>query len=219
MKLYIERAHAEALAASFPELARFHDQLRFGDKVEVEAFRLPRPALDMLHRLYAEAGPGMPVAAAQLQTLISALHGEGRRFGKADLEELLPAIVRHLMAHGTRGWLFTLQYTMRPLPYVITRLDYTPATNDDAGRIFMEVKANAKATVLTSVVRIGESDIEGKTVGEIPGRKRFPRRNSGADRGLQRHIRALLRMARAVRRSIQRRRNRLLRREPYGFAP
>ena len=173
MKLYIERAHAEALAASFPELARFHDQLRFGDKVEVEAFRLPRPALDMLHRLYAEAGPRMRLRAAQLQTLISALHGEGRRFGKADLEELLPAIVRLLLAHGTRGWLFTLQYTMRPLPYVITRLDYTPATNDDAGRIFMEVKANAKATVLTSVVRIGESDIEGKTVGEILAAKGF----------------------------------------------
>ena len=37
MKLHIERAYAEALAGGFPELAGFKDQLRFGDKVEIEA--------------------------------------------------------------------------------------------------------------------------------------------------------------------------------------
>ncbi len=173
MKLQIERAYAEALAGAFPELAGFKDQLRFGDRVEIEAQRLPKPALEMLHGLYAKVGPRMQLRAAQLATLIAALHDEGRRFGKGDLENALPAIVRHLLAHGARGWLFTLQYTTRPLPYVVTRLDYTPATNDEAGRIFIEAKANAKASVLTSVIRIGESDIDGRTVGEILAAKGF----------------------------------------------
>ena len=173
MKLHIESTYAEALAGAYPELSELKDQLRFGDNVEIEALRLPKPALEMLHGLFVRAGPRMQLRAAQLATLIATLHGEGRRFGKGDLEEILPAIVRHLLAHGTRGWLFTLQHTSRPLPYVITRLDYTSATNDEAGRVFIEMKANAKAAVLTSVIRIGESDIEGKTVGEILAAKGF----------------------------------------------
>ena len=134
---------------------------------------MPKPALGMLHGLYAKAGPAMQLRAAQLATLIAALHDGGRRFGKGDLEEVLSAIVRHLLGHGTRGWLFTAQYTSRPLPYVITRLDYTPATNDEAGRVFIELKANAKAAILSSVIRISESDIEGKTIGEILAAKGF----------------------------------------------
>ena len=173
MKLHIESTYAEALAGVYPELSGLKDQLRFGDKVEIEASRLPKPALEMLHGLYVRAGPRMHLRAAQLATLIAALHGEGRRFGKGDLEEILPAIGRHLLAHGTRGWLFTLQHTSRPLPYVITRLDYTSATHDEAGRVFIEMKANAKAAVLTSVIRIGESDIEDRTVGEVLAAKGF----------------------------------------------
>ncbi|MBI4725282.1 MAG: AAA family ATPase, partial [Rhodomicrobium sp.] len=173
MKLHIERAHAEALAGAFMELAGFKDQLRFSDRVEIEAANLPKPAIEMLHKLYLKAGPALQLRAAQLATLIAALHGDGRRFRKSDLEEVLPAIVRHLLAHGTRGWLFTAQYTSRPLPFVITRLDYTPATNDEAGRVFIELKANAKAALLTTVIRLGESDVEGKTIGEILAAKGF----------------------------------------------
>ncbi len=173
MKLHIDRAHAEALAAAFTQLSNFKDQLRFGERVEIEAGRMPKPALTLLHELYVKAGPPMQLRAAQLATLIAALHSDARRFSKGELEEVLPAIVRHLLAHGTRGWLFTAQYTGRPLPYVITRLDYTPTTNDEAGRIFMELKANAKAAILVSVIRIGESDIDGKTVGEILAAKGF----------------------------------------------
>ena len=173
MKLHIERTYAEALAKAFPELGGFKDQLRFGDRVEIEAGQAPKAALTLLHELYIKAGPAMQLRAAQLATLIAALHGDGRKFGKGDLEEVLPAIVRHLLAHGTRGWLFTAQYTSRPLPYVITRLDYNPTTNDDAGRIFMELKANAKATILSATVRISESDIDGKTVGESLAAKGF----------------------------------------------
>src|SRR5271165_2618400 len=102
MKLQIERIDAEALASSFPELAAFKDQLRFGDMIEVEAARLPKPALAKLHELYVKAEPAKRSRAAQLATLIAALHSDGRRFGKGDLEEVLPAIVRHLLAQGTR---------------------------------------------------------------------------------------------------------------------
>ena len=173
MKLHIDRRHAEALAETFHELRIFKDQLRFGDRVEADAAHMPKAALDMLHGLYVKEGPGLRLRAAQLATLTAALHGDGRRFAKNELEDLVPAIVRHLLAHGTRGWLFTAQHTSKPLPYVITRLDFTPANNDEAGRVFIELKANAKAAIFSTLIRLGESDIEGKTVGEILAAKGY----------------------------------------------
>jgi hypothetical protein len=59
------------------------------------------------------------------------------------------------------------------LPYVVTRLDYTPPANDETGRIFIELKANAKGTIQTSTVRIAASDIVGRTVAEIFTAKGF----------------------------------------------
>lgn len=173
MNIRIERVHAEALAEAFTDLATFKDQLRFEDRVEIAAERLPREALAMLGEFYANAGPAMQPHAAQITTLIKVLHGDGRCFRPEDLEDVLPAIARHLVTHGTRGWLFSMHVAGRPLPYVITRLDYTPPTHDEAGRVFIELKANAKATVMTAVLRFGASDIAGKTVGEILAAKGF----------------------------------------------
>ena len=154
MNIQIERAHAEALAEAFADLATFKDQLRFEGRVEIAAERMPRAALAMLGQFYANAGPAMQPRAAQITTLIEVLDGDGRRFAAGDLEDLLPAIARHLVTHGTRGWLFSMHGNGRPLPYVITRLDYTPPTHDEAGQVFIELKANAKATVLTAALRI-----------------------------------------------------------------
>ena len=173
MNIQIERAHAEALAEAFADLATFRDQLRFEDRVEIAAERMPRAALAMLGQFYANAGPAMQPRAAQITTLIEVLDGDGRRFAAGDLEDLLPAIARHLVTQGTRGWLFSMHGNGRPLPYVITRLDYTPPTHDEAGQVFIELKANAKATVLTAALRFRASDIAGKTIGEILAAKGF----------------------------------------------
>jgi hypothetical protein len=173
MNIHIDRAHAEALAEAFTDLAALKDQIRFGDRVEVAAERMPRAALAMLGEFYANAGPAMELRAAQITTLINALHSDGRRFKPEDLEDILPEMARHFVLHGTRGWLFSMHVASRPLPYVITRLDYTPPTHDEAGRVFIELKANAKATVITAVLRFGASDIAGKTIGEILAAKGF----------------------------------------------
>ena len=53
-------------------------------------------------------------------------------FGANDLEMVLPAIVRYLLTDAIRGWVFTANVATKPLPYVITRLDFTPASNEEA---------------------------------------------------------------------------------------
>lgn len=173
MRLQIERPYIEAMAAAFPALASLKDQLRFGNKVEVPFAQLANAEVAFLRNLYEEAGPDMRARAAQLATLQKALNDDGVRFEGDDLEMLVPAIARYLALDAIRGWLFSAQVTSRPLPYVITRLDYTPASNDEIGKVFIELKANAKGAIATATIRISASDIINKTVGEIFAAKGF----------------------------------------------
>jgi hypothetical protein len=167
MKLQIERPYIEALAASFPNLASLKEQLRFGDKVEVAFSQLSSAELDHLQELYRAAGPELTARSAHIATLQQAFNGKATRFSAEDLEALLPAISRHLVTNAIRGWMFTTNAASRPLPYVVTRLDYTPASNDEAGRVFVELKANAKGALATTTIRLSAGDIVGKTVAEI----------------------------------------------------
>ncbi|QXX73449.1 ATP-binding protein [Methylovirgula sp. HY1] len=175
MNLLIERPLVEALIAEFPELAPLRDQLKFGNKVDVPFHQLSKPALHFLLGLYQNAGPGLSGRAAQLAALLKALEFEGERWGAEDLEKVVPAIARYLAVNGIRGWLFTTTLTNRPLPYVLTRLDYTPPSDDAAGKIFLELKANVKGAVTTQVVRISQPETTGKTVAEIFAMKGFLR--------------------------------------------
>ncbi|WP_434151958.1 AAA family ATPase [Methylocaldum gracile subsp. desertum] len=173
MKLQIERPYIEAMVEEFPDLAHLKEQLRFGNRVEVPFRQLSSPALAFLGNLYRQAGPEMQAKAAQLATLQQAMNDDGVRFEAEDLEMVLPAIARYLAADAIRGWLFTASVAGRPLPYVITRLDYTPASNDEIGKVFIEMKANAKGAIATQTIRIMPSDIAGKTVAEIFAAKGF----------------------------------------------
>ena len=123
MKLQIERPYFEVMATSFPGLASLGEQLRFGDRVEVGFGQLSDAELGFLKELYNQAGPEMQVRSAQIVTLQRALRTEGIRFTAADLESLLPAIARYLVADAIRGWMFTASAASRPLPYVVTRPD------------------------------------------------------------------------------------------------
>ncbi|MDV3242802.1 MAG: AAA family ATPase, partial [Methylocaldum sp.] len=173
MKLQIERPYIEAMVEEFPDLAHLKEQLRFGNRVEVPFRQLSSPALAFLGNLYRQAGPEMQAKAAQLATLQQAMNDDGVRFEAEDLEMVLPAIARYLAADAIRGWLFTASVAGRPLPYVITRLDYTPTSNDEIGKVFIELKANAKGAIATQTIRIMPSDIAGKTVAEIFAAKGF----------------------------------------------
>jgi ATPase family associated with various cellular activities (AAA) len=167
MKLQIERPYIEAMAAAFPKLASLKDQLRFGDKVEVDFNQLSPAELDCLEGLYHSAGPDLHARSAHIATLRRAFNDDSTRFAAEDLESLLPAISRYLVANAIRGWMFTASAVGRPLPYVVTRLDYTAPSNDEMGRVFIELKANAKGSIATSTLRISAGDIVGKTVAEI----------------------------------------------------
>lgn len=173
MKLQIERPYVEALVASFPGLARLKEQLRFGERAEVAFNRLSNAELNFLQELYHRAGPAMQARSAQIATLQRIFDGDGTRFAADDLESVLPAIASYLIASAIRGWLFTASVASRPLPYVVTRLDYTPPSNDETGRIFIELKANAKGTITATTLRISAGDVVGKTVAEIFAAKGF----------------------------------------------
>jgi hypothetical protein len=173
MKLHIERPYIEAMVASFPKLAPLKDQLRFGDRVEVAFHQLSSDEVTFLVDLYRRAGPDMQVRSAQIATLQRAFNDKGIRFRAEDLESVLPAVARYLVADSLRGWMFTANAASRPLPYVVTRLDYTPPSNDETGRVFVELKANAKGSITTTTLRISAGDIVGKTLAEIFAAKGF----------------------------------------------
>jgi len=165
MNIQIDRPFVEALVREFPALAYLQEQLRLGNRIEVSIEQLSEAELACLVRLYEEAGPEMRVRAAQIATLRDALHGDGVRFEAADLEQLMPGIARYLLKDAINGWMFTANVTSRPLPYLVTRLDYTPPSNDEAGRVYVELRANAKGALAAATLRIAVSDIVGKTVG------------------------------------------------------
>ncbi|MDP3842129.1 MAG: ATP-binding protein [Oxalobacteraceae bacterium] len=167
MKLQIERPYAEAMIVAFPQLAGMQDQLRFGDKVELRFRQLSDAQIGFLGNLYRQAGPAMQGRAAQLATLQQALNDDGTRFTAANLEMVVPAIARFLMTGAIRGWLFTAHVTSKPLPYVVTRLDFTPSSNDESGKVFIDLKANAKGALAPVTIRISESDVVHRTVSEI----------------------------------------------------
>jgi hypothetical protein len=167
MKLHIARPYVEALAEAFPELEPLKAQLMFGDKAEVSFQDLTGPQVDRLQDLYGAAGPQMQNHCAQLATLRRAFDANGTRFAATDLETVLPAIVAWLIDDAQRGWLFSMNVGGRPVPYVVARLDYTPPSNDETGKIYVELKANSKGELANVQVRINAGDIVGKTVAEI----------------------------------------------------
>jgi hypothetical protein len=173
MLLTIERLHVEALVERFPRLAPLKDQLCLVEKAAVSLRTLEPPELDFLDTLYRRGDLTTQTRAAQIATLRQALADEGTRFTPEDLEELVPAIARYLLQDAVRGWVFTAQVSSRPLPYVVTRIDYTPAGNDETGKVLIELKANAKGSMVTLSVRITASDIAGRTLGEIFATKGF----------------------------------------------
>jgi hypothetical protein len=79
----------------------------------------------------------------------------------------VPAIASYLLLDAIRGWLFNVNAAGKPLAYLVTRLDYTPQSNDETGKVYIELKANAKAMLANITLRISAADIVGKTVSEV----------------------------------------------------
>lgn len=173
MKLEIEKPYIEHLLDEFPGLDRLREQLRFGDKVEVLYNDLSGNQVDYLHNLYESAGPEMKTRAAQLSTLQKAINDDSERFGIDDLELVVPALAHYLITDAIRGWLFTANATDKPLAFVVSRLDFTPGGEEETAKLYIEVKANAKAKMATNTITIRSKDIENKTVSEILAEKGY----------------------------------------------
>lgn len=167
MKLQIERTFAEALAQNYPTLEILREQLKFGNKAEIHFKELSSEQLGYLRNLYEQCGPKMLGRVAQISTLQQALNDEGERFNEGELEKLLPAVSEYLITAAIRGWLFQANNSGKTTAYLVSRIDFTPPGEEEAGRIIIDLKANVMAKISTVSLMIRERDIIGQTVAEI----------------------------------------------------
>ncbi len=167
MKLQIERSYVEALVDKYPELHALSEQLKFGNKADIPFYHLSEEHLNHLHGLYLNGGARMRGQAAQIATLQKALSKSNRRFEEGELEELVPAIAEFMIQDAIRGWLFKANAAGKPLAYLLVRIDYLPPGEEEAGRILLDLKANALAKITTATLMIRDRDIVGRTVAEL----------------------------------------------------
>lgn len=167
MKLRIERPLVEALVKEFPRQSGLQEQLRFGSSAEVAISQLVNEEIDFLRAWYVSGDADQRARAAQLHTLQQAMTDDGERFDGDDLEPLVPAIARYLTTGAIRGWLFSAAITGKPTAWVVTRLDYMPASNDESGRVMIELKSNAKGKLANVTLLILPRDLGNRTVAEI----------------------------------------------------
>lgn len=167
MKLQIEKSYVESLVAEFPSLRQLSEQLRFGNKAEVTFNQLTDSQLNYLHSMYCQAGPSMQSQAALLNTIMLSRDDDEVRYSPEQLEQLMPDITQYLIKDALRGWLFRVTASGRTMAYLITRQDYTPPGEEEAGRIMIELKANSKGAVAIENIIIRTKDLTDQTISEI----------------------------------------------------
>lgn len=173
MKLHIEKAYLEPLLSEHPRLQSLKEQLRFGSKAQVTYDQLNSSELASLAGIYAQAGEALQQQAALIDALQSALVDDSPRYHAEQLEMLLPAIADYLLRDAIRGWLFHVEASGRTMAYLITRLDYTPPGEEEAGRILIELKANSKGKIVNETLIIRGKDLADKTLPEIFATKSY----------------------------------------------
>lgn len=167
MKLQIERSYVERLLTHFPRLSSLNEQLRFGNKVEVDYAQLTAEEWQYLQQLYSAAGPSQQQQVALLLSLQQALQPDAERYQAEQLEQLLPTLAQHLITTAIRGWIFRANAKGSTHAYLITRLDYTPPGEEEAARILLELKANSKGKIVHETLIIRARDIAGRSIAEI----------------------------------------------------
>ncbi|MGZ4958809.1 MAG: AAA family ATPase [Methylomonas sp.] len=167
MKFSIEKPHLQQLLAAHPRLTGLSEQLRFGSKAQVFYDQLSNAEMATLASIYGQEGETLQQQAALLTALQQALSDDHRRYVPDDLERLLPEIAQYLLDGAIRGWLFHVEHGGRTLAYLITRVDYTPPGEEEAGRILLELKANSRGKIAIETLIIRGKDLDNKTIPEI----------------------------------------------------
>jgi len=173
MKLHIEKDQLEPLLSEHPRLQFLKDQLRFGSKALITYDQLTQTELDSLAGIYAQAGDALQQQAALINALQTALQDDSTRYDTEQLEMLMPAIADYLLQDAIRGWLFHVESSGRTFAYLITRLDYTPPGEEEAGRILIELKANSKGKIVNETLIIRAKDLADRTLPEIFASKSY----------------------------------------------
>lgn len=165
MKLIVERLVVESLVDTFPGQAHLLAQPRFSNRVEVGLDTLKPDELAHLHDLVLKTG-GTVIRGQeeQLGNLVRVFQDSGQRFAPDDLEELAGALAIFLVDHCIRGWLFRMNPGGKPEPYLVTRLDYTPPGDEEAGRVIIELKANNRGKTHVENLLIRSKDLRGLTI-------------------------------------------------------
>ena len=167
MKIAIEKQHLEVFLAAHPRLQHLSEQLRLGNRAQVSFDQLGAGELSTLADIYAQEGEALQQQAALMKALHQAMSENNRRYNPEQLEMLLPDIARYLLDGAIRGWLFNVDSGGRALAYLITRLDYTPPGEEEAGRILLELKANSRGKIVNEALIIRGKDLADKTIPEI----------------------------------------------------
>ena len=167
MKLMVEKRFVEAMVQHYPDMSLYCEQLKFGNRAEISSDNLSGQQLGTLCELYKGAGAAMRGRAAQIATLQQALNEELQVYQEGELEQLVSGITEYLLQDAVHGWLFQANTTGKPIAFLVSRIDYTPAGEEETGRILIELQANAMAKITTQNLIIRERDIEGRTVAQI----------------------------------------------------
>ena len=172
MHLQIPPQIAREMIAHFPEVSALSERLRFDSPLDLRSSELPRAVLSWLLNHY-ESSPDLPAQAAQVATLRQALDDDGPRLSAEALEDLVAALARYMGEGTERGWLFQANPAGKPLAWVITRIDHTASSHDETGKVFVELKANAKGALASQTLRFTATDIAGRSVGGLLAAKGF----------------------------------------------
>ncbi|GAB2196066.1 AAA family ATPase [Sessilibacter sp. MAH4] len=174
MKLHIERDIATRILEDFNILLSsnsknsWQEQLKLAGRIEVKFSDLTNELLALLVELYANKN------ATKFAVMTSLLNSRGQpSFESSDLEEFLAKLIQYLCDDAIRGWLFLLDGGGSLLPYVISRIDYTPGGQDDQPRILIEIKANTRGKLANNQIIISARDLSNLSAAEILAEKGY----------------------------------------------
>ncbi|MEM0910549.1 MAG: AAA family ATPase [Pseudomonadota bacterium] len=173
MKMVVGGNYINELAVKFPELSHLQKQLKFGQRAEVSLQSLTSDQLAHLRQLYEKDENSTALQTSQIAAVYDVFVATETKFEEGQLEHVFLALANLLVNDCINGWLYKFNSAGRPLPYLVSRIDFTPPNDDETGKIFLDIKANTMAKVDTVTLLITERDSIGKTIGEILIQKGF----------------------------------------------